>query len=463
MILKQYYLGCLAHASYLIADPTTKVAALVDPQRDIDHYLEEAAALDLSIQHVFLTHFHADFLAGHIEVQKKTGAKIYLGRAANAEYTFHGVKDGDVISLGGVELRILETPGHTPEGICLLVAENAEAKPSAILTGDTLFIGDVGRPDLLASVGVTAEDLAGMLYDSVDTKILPLPDSVVIYPAHGAGSACGKNISSETFARLGDQRVVNPMLQPMSKEAFVKKLTANMAPAPPYFSYDAQLNKQNRPTLDENLEKSLKPLSLEDTMRLGNTGAVLLDVHTADEYAKNHMFGTVNIGLQGSFATWVGTMLDPKTPIVIIADPGREQEAATRLGRIGFDSIAGYLDGGMNALKERDDLVRSYQRSTPESLAQALDSDQPPLVVDVRTLAEWNDTHIEGSLHIPLTELEARMREIPKDRDLIALCRSGYRSSIASSMLERHGFTSVTDAEGGILAWTAYHVGAGPQ
>ena len=353
MILEQYYLGCLAHASYLIADEESGTAAVVDPQRDIDRYLEDAEKFNVAIQHVFLTHFHADFLAGHVELRDRVGAAIYLGERAKAEYAFVAMSDGSTVDLGtAVRLQVLETPGHSPESISILVFDRRrdDSKPHAVLTGDTLFIGDVGRPDLRASLGWTAEDLGGMLYDSVQKKLLNLADETLVYPAHGAGSLCGKQLSDETVSTIGVQRQYNYALQPMSREAFIEIVTADQPDAPDYFTYDAILNTKERPTLDVSMSENLKALSLQEIMVLVEGGAQLLDVREPADFAGAHVRGSLNIGLQGKYATWAGTLMDAESYIVLVAEPGREEEAAMRLGRIGFDRIAGFLQGGMESL-----------------------------------------------------------------------------------------------------------------
>jgi glyoxylase-like metal-dependent hydrolase (beta-lactamase superfamily II)/rhodanese-related sulfurtransferase len=455
MILKQYYLGCLAHASYLIGDEATGTAAVIDPQRDVDQYLDEAKQLGLQIRHVFLTHFHADFVAGHLELRHRAGAQIYLGARAEAEYAFMPMKDGDVLEFGAVRLQILETPGHTPESISILVYDLAtdEHSPQAVFTGDTLFIGDVGRPDLLASIGVTATELAGMLYDSLHRKLLALPDDTLVYPAHGAGSMCGRHLGSETVSTLGVQRRYNYALQPMSKEAFIELVTADQPEAPPYFIYDATLNRRERPTLEMNLAQGLAPLTLDDVLRQHNAGAQLLDVRDPADYAGAHLVESINIGLGGKFATWAGTILNRERPIVLIAEPGREAEAGMRLGRIGFDHVVGYLKGGMQALATRPDLVQQTARMTAATLAEQLTSPTPPVVLDVRTAQEWHEKHIDGSVNIPLQQIERRLQEVPRGWPLVVHCQTGYRSSIAVSLLRRHGLADIADLVGGIAAW----------
>src|ERR1700757_2995666 len=321
MILKQYYLGCLAHASYLLGDEESGTGIVVDPQRDIQQYLDDADKLGLQIRHVFLSHFHADFLAGHLELRDRCGATIHLGSRAVAEYAFVPMHDGDTLDFPGMRLQVLETPGHTIESISILVFDLAKdsVKPYAVLTGDTLFIGDVGRPDLRASLGWTANELGSYLYDSLHKQLLPLQDETLVYPAHGAGSLCGKNLSSDTVSSLGDQRRLNYALQPMTKQEFVRLVTADQPDAPPYFTYDAILNTRERTTLNENLERALQPIDVDAFVRMGDAGYQILDVRDPAEYAKGRLAGSINIGLGGQYATWAGTLLERTKPIVIIA------------------------------------------------------------------------------------------------------------------------------------------------
>jgi hydroxyacylglutathione hydrolase len=457
MILKQYYLGCLAHASYLVADEGSRAAAVVDPQRDIDQYLADARAHALDIRYVFLTHFHADFVAGHLELRDRAGAEICLGARGEAEYSFRPFSTGDAVELGPtVRLEVLETPGHSPESITILVYDLASGeRPHAALTGDTLFIGDVGRPDLRAALGWTAEELGSHLFDSIHERLLPLPDETLVYPGHGAGSLCGKNISTDTVSTIGVQRQFNYALQPMSKDEFVRIVTADQPDSPAYFTYDAVLNTKERPTLERTLERELRPLPLAEVIERRDRGAQLLDTRDPTEYAGAHLRGSVNIGLGGSYATWCGTLLRPDVPIVIVADPGREEESATRLGRIGFDNVAGYLDGGMEALDGRPDLVERTERITAQNLAESLATAKAPLVLDVRTPSEVESGRIDGSLSVPLNQLEGRLDDVPRDRPIVVTCGSGYRSSIAVSLLEAHGFRRLSDLVGGMAAWQA--------
>jgi hydroxyacylglutathione hydrolase len=457
MILKQYYLGCLAHASYLLGDEDSATAVIVDPQRDIQQYLDEAKQFGLQIRHVFLTHFHADFVAGHLELRDRCGAAIHMGSRAQAEYPLAAMKDGDTLAFPGLRLEVLETPGHTIESISILVFDLRKdpAKPHAVLTGDTLFIGDVGRPDLRASLGWTANDLGAHLYESLHNKLLPLPDETLVYPAHGAGSLCGKKLSSDTVSSLGDQRRLNYALQPMSKEEFIRLVTADQPDAPPYFTYDAILNTREHATLDKNLEQVLQPVDLAEVLRMGDAGAQVLDVREPAEYAKGHLASSINIGLGGQYASWAGTVLDRTRPIVIIAEPGREQEAALRLGRIGFDHVRGYLREGMEALSHRPDLVWPTERMSAPMLAEEFASGNAPVLVDVRNPREWATRHIAGSVNVPLNHLQERIAEIPRDRRVAIHCAGGYRSSIAASILHQHGITNLVEMAGGLAAWEA--------
>jgi glyoxylase-like metal-dependent hydrolase (beta-lactamase superfamily II)/rhodanese-related sulfurtransferase len=459
MILQQFYLQCLAHASYVIGDEQTRIAAVVDPQRDVEQYLEFAAERGLRIEHVFLTHLHADFVAGHVELRNRVGARIYLGAEAKAEYQFTPLHDGDIVDFGSVRLKALETPGHTPESVCLVVYDAARSatEPQAVLTGDTLFVGDVGRPDLRVALGWSASDLGGLLYESLHNKLLALPDHVVVYPAHGAGSLCGKALGKETSSTIGEQRRFNYALRPMSKEAFIELVTTDQPDAPSYFTYDAVLNSRERPTLDETLER-VTALTLEQVLSLQEVGAQILDTRDPAEFAASHLAGSINIGLGGQYATWAGTVLDRERPIVIIATPGREHEAAVRLGRIGFDQVVGYLEDGLRSVEARPDLMTETERLSAQVAADrvaAAPQDLAPLIIDVRAPAERQQERIPGSVSFPLNHLAERLSELPADRPLLVYCAGGYRSSIAASLLLRHGFSQVSEIAGGIAAWEA--------
>ncbi len=466
MIFKQFYLPCLAHASYLIGDDATGTAAVVDPQRDTDQYIAFASEHGLKIKHVFLTHLHADFVAGHLELRDRAGATIYLGSTAKTTYAFTPLHDGDILEFGRVRLKALETPGHTPESVSIVVydLDASNTVPHAVLTGDTLFIGDVGRPDLRVALGWSATELGGMLFDSLHKKLLPLPDQSLIYPAHGAGSLCGKAISKETVSTLGEQRHTNYALQPMTREAFIGVVTADQPDAPAYFTYDAVLNSQERPTLDQTLAREMKPLGLDTVLAMQaegtqaggvQAGVQVLDTRDPEVFAAAHLAGSINVGLAGQYATWAGTVLDPTRPIIIIAAPGREHESAIRLGRIGFDHVAGYLEKGLRALDSRPDLIAFTEHLSAQSAAERLSSTQPPLAIDVRTPREHDEKHIDGSLSVPLNHLADHLQSLPRDRSLLIYCAGGYRSSLAASLLQRAGFDSVAEIAGGFAAWEA--------
>jgi len=456
MILHQFYLNCLAHASYLVGDEKAGIAAVVDPQRDIDQYLEFAQRAGLRIGHVFLTHFHADFVAGHLELRDRIGATIYLGAAARAEYAFTPMHDRDSIEFGRVRLTVLETPGHTAESISILVfdLDRSAGEPQAVLTGDTLFVGDVGRPDLRVALGWSAADLGGLLYDSLQQKLMALPDASLVYPAHGAGSLCGKALSKETVSTIGEQRRSNYALQPMAKATFIDLVTADQPDAPAYFTYDAVLNSKERPTLDETLARELNPMTLDQVLAVQEVGGQILDTRDPNDFAAAHLAGSINIGLGGQYATWAGTILSHDRPIVVIADPGRQGESAVRLGRIGFDHVVGYLKDGLRTLEARPDLTVTTERISAPLAAERLAS-HGPVAIDVRTPREREQKAIPESLHLPLNQLSNRLGELPKDRPLLVYCAGGYRSSIAASLLQRHSFTHVSEVAGGIAAWEA--------
>lgn len=458
MILEQIYLGCLSQASYLVADPSSRTAAVVDPRRDVDVYLERATAAGLTIRHVLLTHLHADFVSGHLELAQRTGAAIHVGPGANTEYPAQTLREGMEIELGPeVRLTVLETPGHTPESVSIVVWDHSGTVPRAhaVLTGDALFIGDVGRPDLLVSTGRTSEELAGMLYDSLRDKLMRLPDETLVYPAHGAGSACGKNLSKETWGTLGAQKRSNWALQPMARADFVRQLVASQPCAPSYFHWDAQYNRRARSSLEEVVERGLVALELDEVLARAARGAIVLDVREPDDYAALHLAGSVNVGLSGRFASWVGTVVPQAAPLILLAPPGREREALTRLARIGYDNAVGYVADGASSLVARRELARSHRRMDSAALARELGSRTPPLVLDVRAIGEWQAGHIPACLNLPLDQLSERLGEIPRDRPLAVSCQGGYRSSIAASLLERGGIPVSGDLIGGFAAWSA--------
>ncbi len=455
MIFKQYYLQSLSHASYLIGDEDSHIAAIVDPQRDIDHYLTDLDSYHLTLKYIFLTHFHADFVAGHLELRHRTGADLCLGARAKPNYVFHPIRHDDELEFGSTRLKILETPGHTPEDISIVVYDLKEdlERPTAILTGDTLFVGDVGRPDLMASFGVDSHMLAGQLYDSLHHYILAQPPQTKIFPAHGAGSLCGKHLSDQLSSTLEEEQLTNYALKPMSKQTFIDIVTTNQLEAPAYFSDVAFLNRREHPTLEQILTQSYQPLTVDQVLHEKSAGAQILDVRFPKEFAMEHLCGSVNIGLSGKFERWAGEILDREKPIILISDPGQEREAITRLARVGLEQIKGFLNHGIHALASTPELIRHTNRMTVTHLEEHLMQADRPHLLDVRTPHEWETRHIDDSRNIPLQHLSTRLSEIPKDHTIAVYCSSGYRSSIAASLLEHHDFDNIVDLVGGFDAW----------
>ena len=451
---RQYYLGCLSHASYLVGDPSTGRAVVVDPQRDIDQYLRDADAHDLRIERVIETHFHADFLSGHLELAEATGAAISFGEAAagRTEYPIEVLAHGTRLALGEVELEIRATPGHTPESISIVVWEHPDdTTPYGVLTGDTLFIGDVGRPDLLVSVGHTADDLGRMLYHSLHEQLLTLPDATRVYPAHGAGSACGKHLSTETESTIGAERATNYALQPMTEDEFVDVVTEGQPAAPPYFLFAATQNRQQRALL---AEQGIAAMTLDEVLAAQRAGAVVLDTRDQTMFGAGHLRGAVSVGLEGRFAEYTGEVVTPSTPIVLVGEPGTEAEARTRLARIGFDNVLGALDDYVAAFIDHPELVEQASRLSAEELAERRVSVTDLQVVDVRNIGELAESGtVPGAVNIPLAQLVARLGELDPAAPIVVYCAGGYRSSIAASTLRANGFTDVSDLLGGIGAW----------
>lgn len=452
MYLRQFYLGCLAHASYLIGSGGE--AAVVDPQRDVDIYIEDAKAQGLHIQYVIETHLHADFVSGHHELASRTGAKIYFGAATAPKFDFVPAHEGDEIVMGDVVLRFLETPGHTPESISVLVFDRKRSRtvPYGVLTGDTLFIGDVGRPDLLGS-RMAAPALAGMLYDSLHSKLLPLPDETRVFPAHGAGSMCGRNISSETSSTIGEQRRFNYALQPLTRAQFIQMMTTDLPEAPAYFSRDAQINLEGPALIDELPE----PLALapEAVQKMQRGGHLILDTRPASQYGASHIKGSLHIALGGQFASWAGSLIKPDVPLIIIAENyDGTCEARTRLARVGLERVSGYLRDGVLAWHEAGLALEKVDQISVEELRQRVDERSVETVIDVRRPPEWNGGHIAGAAHMPLNRLAASVASMDRNSKIAVMCASGYRSSIGSSLLEQLGFRNVANVVGGITAWT---------
>lgn len=462
MYFQQYYLECLSHASYMIGDTASGRAVVVDPQRDVSEYLADAAANGLTIERVIETHFHADFLSGHLELAEATGAAISYGEAAAADagYPIEPLADRERIALGadgvgGVQLEILTTPGHTPESISVVVYESPDSPPYGVLTGDTLFIGDVGRPDLLASVGVTADELARSLYGSLHDQLLTLPDETKVYPAHGAGSACGKNLSTETVSTIGEQRRTNYALQPMSIDDFVEAVTEGQTAAPLYFSFAANRNKQARELLDE--DAALRSMTLAEVDAAVADGATLVDTRDNVLFAAGHIEGSVNVGLEGRFAEYVGQVIRAGRPIVLVSGPGEEKEAEVRLARIGFDEVVGALGEPERVMAEHPERVRRASRLTAAALVDLLETGLPDggelQLVDVRNPGEVALGTIDGAVIIPMSTLLEGHAELDQQRPTVVFCAGGYRSSIAASTLRAAGFADVSDLVGGYGAW----------
>jgi glyoxylase-like metal-dependent hydrolase (beta-lactamase superfamily II) len=446
MHFKQFYVGCLAHASYLIGDAGE--AVVVDPSRDIQMYLDEAAAHGLTIKWILETHLHADFVSGHRELAARTGATIAIGAKAEAGYPHRALTDGDEIRVGALVIRALETPGHTPESLSFLVHERpGDEKPWGVLTGDTLFVGDVGRVDILSS-RLPVKELAGLMYDSLHRKLLTLPDDTRVYPAHGAGSLCGRNISKDTWSTIGRERMMNAALKPMTREAFIADVTRDTPETPIYYLHSRDINKAG-PTLDA--ERPMPPMmAARDIAARVAAGAVLLDARPAEHYGQAHAAGSLSVPLDGQYASWVGTLLSPDQEILIVVDRERVEEAVMRLARIGYESVVGVLEGGVDAWRAAGLPVASIPQATASALAEA-----GRHVLDVRRTREWEEGHVAGAKHIPLAELPKRAAELDANAEWTVICASGYRSGIASSVLERAGIKRIANAVGGLAAYRA--------
>ena len=449
----QYYLDCLSHASYLIGDETTGRAVVVDPQRDVSQYVADAKEYGFTIDLVIETHFHADFLSGHLELAKATGAKIVFSSVAKPEFDFMPVEDGERYSLGDVMLEFRHTPGHTPESMSVVVYEHAgDQVPYGVLTGDTMFIGDVGRPDLLASIGFTREELADKLYDSLHDKLMTLPDATRVYPAHGAGSACGKNLSTELWSTLGDQKETNYALRAPDRPTFMQLVTEGQPPAPGYFVYDAILNRKDRELLDE---AQMPPaMTYEQVREAVDAGAMLVDGRTPEEFAQGHLRHAINIGLEGRYAEFAGSVVKPDVDIVLMTNPGQELEGKNRLARIGFDRVIGYLDAPEKVMFEHQGDVQVASRLTAKAFGERAAQLTDLQLVDVRNPGEAALGMIKGAVNIPVGQLPGRVNELDPAKPTVVYCAGGYRSSVAASLLREMGFADVSDVLGGYDAWT---------
>ncbi|MEP6757459.1 MAG: rhodanese-like domain-containing protein [Chthonomonadales bacterium] len=453
MYFQPYYLGCLAHASYLIGGDNGE-AAVIDPRRDVDEYIADATAAGLKIKYVIETHLHADFVSGHLELARKAGATICLGAQAEAEFEHTAITEDLVLNMGDVTLKFLETPGHTPEGITILVYSGPAVKPKIAFTGDTLFIGDVGRPDLAGGRGFTPEQMARMMYQSLSKKILSLPDETEVWPAHGAGSSCGKALSDDRVSTIGKERATNPALQfvvNQDEEGFVNYSTEGLGNSPGYFAFDAEKNRRGAMGVDEIIAqaKPLAPAEVEELME----DILVLDTRSAISFAAGHIPGAIHVQLEGKFAPWVGTVLSPEYPLIVVADDGAQDETITRLARIGYEMIAGWLNGGMAAWVEAGGEVAHFPFVAPSEAHRLLEAGTCPQVLDVRSPAEFDSGHIDHALSIPLPELEKRLSDVPKG-DLLVVCGSGYRSSIACSILQRAGRNDITNMSGGMAEYS---------
>ena len=456
MYFKQFYLGCLAQASYLIGSEGE--AAVVDPQRDVDQYLAEAAAKGLQIKYVIETHLHADFVSGHRELAERTGAEIVFSKLAGATFPHRAVGEGDELRIGKAVLRIMETPGHTPESISILVTDGEDpTQPQRILTGDTLFVGDVGRPDLAGGKGYTPAMMAGMMYDTLHDKILQLPDEVEVYPAHGAGSMCGKNMSKETSSTIGQQRKFNYALQPMSKAEFVQMMTSDLAAAPDYFAKDAEINRGGAEALSE-LPK-LQPLTAESVRELTTqteSSYIVLDVRSAADFGAGHLPGSINVGLGGQFAIWSASLIPMEAPLVIVAESEEKvAEARMRLARVGLENVKGYLQGGVESWRAAGYELATVPQISVDQLHELLQREADLQVIDVRRPAEYESGHVGPAVAAPLADLPKTIPSLavaPTQKTAV-ICAGGYRSSAATSILEQHGFTNLLNVTGGTGAW----------
>jgi hydroxyacylglutathione hydrolase len=453
MQIEQIYTGCLAQGAYYIESEGE--AVIIDPLREIAPYTEMAARDNARIKYVLETHFHADFVSGHLDLARHTGATIVYGPGAKPGFAAHVADDGEMLKVGMISFEVIHTPGHTMESTCYLMYDET-GKAVALFSGDTLFIGDVGRPDLAVKLipELTSEKLAGLLYDSLREKIIPLPDEIIIYPAHGAGSACGKVMSKETSDTLGHQKRVNYALQPMSKPEFIRQVTSGLTTPPGYFPANVLMNIRGYESIDTVLERGVKPLNSQEFAALAaETGAVILDTRNAQTFAKGFIPGAINIGIDGSFAPWVGTLIpDLQQPILLVTEKGREAEAVTRLARVGYDQAVGYLEGGFEAWQQSIDTVKSV---TADELAERLMVETRAAILDVRKRSEYVTKHMTGAKNIPLDYIYAHMEEVDRSRSCYVYCGSGYRSMVFISLLQAKGYHRLIDVKGGFNAVSA--------
>ena len=440
MYIQQLYTNCLAEAAYYIESEGE--AAIIDPLRETEPYVALANERGATIKYVFETHFHADFVSGHIDLSREVSAPIIYGPEARAAYEVYNAKDGEEFKIGKVRIRVLHTPGHTPESSCyLLLDENG--KKHAVFTGDTLFVGDVGRPDLLDGV-MSSETLAGMLYDSLQQKIKTLPDDVIVYPAHGPGSACGKTIGEEKSSTIGEQKKFNYALQEMSRDEFIQKVTEGILPPPAYFYEDARINKMGYSPIEDVITQNTKPLSPEQFRSSVDNGALILDTRNADAFEQEFVPGSINIGLNGQFAVWVGTLVDIQRDLVLITEPGKEEESILRLARVGYEKVIGYLEGGVKGYDGPLDHVKTIDGSEMDAEIK-----NGAVVLDVRKPGEWNVAHMKGASFLPLADFPDNLNDLDKSAKYIVHCGGGYRSMTAISIMKKLGFKDLVNIRGG--------------
>jgi hydroxyacylglutathione hydrolase len=447
MNVKQIYTGCLSEAAYFIE--SNGEAAIIDPIRDTEEYLELAKEYSATIKYIFETHFHADFVSGHIDLSKETGAPIVYGPNTKTNFPFHLAKDGEVFKIGNITLKAVHTPGHTLESTCYLLRDE-EGKPYCIFTGDSLFVGDVGRPDL-SSGNLSKEELASIMYDSIQNKLIPLPDEVIVYPAHGPGSSCGKNLGPETQSTIGIEKKNNYALQPQTREEFIKAVTQDLEDAPAYFSINAKINKEGYEKLDEVKEKGLKPLSVKEFKTKADNGYVILDTRDGGNFTNGFIPGSVSIGLDGRFAEWAGSLLSFKDPMILVTDKGKEEETLIRLARVGFENVEGYLKGGFEAWKKAGEKTDMIINVEADELAMDIPFDENLTVLDVRKYNEFAEGHVKEAINIPLDEMVdvAQIAQLEENQNIYVHCAGGYRSVIASSLLKRQGYHNLRNVLGG--------------
>lgn len=443
MYIEQIYTNCLAEAAYYIESDGQ--AAIIDPLRETDPYIALAEKRGATIKYVFETHFHADFVSGHIDLSNKVGAPIIYGPKADTQYKVYNAKDGEEFKLGKIKIKVLHTPGHTPESSCFLLIDE-KGKEHAVFSGDTLFVGDVGRPDLLDGV-MTREELASMMYDSLNKKIKTLPDDVIVYPAHGPGSACGKNIGKETFSTIGEQKKFNYALKEMSREQFIEKVTEGILPPPQYFYEDARINKQGYDPLESIISNNSQPLSVEKFQKAVSEGAIILDTRKADDFEKKYIPGSINIGLNGQFAVWVGTLIDITKKLVLVTEVGKENESILRLARVGYENVVGYLNGGADAWTGKSETVKSISAAEMKS-----EIEKNVEVLDVRKPGEWAVSHLKDATFLPLADFPSVFEGLDKSKPYIVHCGGGYRSMTAISIMKNHGFKDLINVYGGFGA-----------